>query len=153
MRPVNENDIDPVRSLGTRDKGAEYAPFSFRQIIEFIFLLPLTFVPYVGIPLFLFGTGYRAGPLLSWRYFKLKGFDKKQRNAFIKNKSRKWQYTWFGTVALLLQLIPVLSVFCLFSTAVGSALLAANMEQARSEEQRTAQDTEEELPPPYEDEV
>lgn len=43
-----------------------YGPFSFRQIAEFVILLPLNFVPYFGVPLFLFLTGYRAGPLQHW---------------------------------------------------------------------------------------
>lgn len=72
-RQVIENieETDPVQRLGEREKGAEFAPFSFRQIIEFIVLLPLNFVPYAGIPLFLLATGYRAGPLVNWRYCKL----------------------------------------------------------------------------------
>ena len=70
-RVVSEdiNEVDPLSRLGPREKGAEFAPFSFRQIIEFILLLPLNFVPFVGVPLFLLATGYRAGPLINWRYF------------------------------------------------------------------------------------
>lgn len=37
----------------------------------------------------------------------------------------------FGTVALLLQLIPPLSMFFLMSTAVGSALWAVDIETKR----------------------
>jgi len=55
--------------------------------------LPLNFVPWVGVPLFLVLTGYRAGPLLMWRFFALKGFTKKERNVYIKR--RKWSYTWY----------------------------------------------------------
>ena len=73
-RPITEDidEADPVRRLGAREKGAKFAPFSFRQIIEFIILLPLNFVPYAGIPLFLLATGYRAGPLINWRYFAVR---------------------------------------------------------------------------------
>jgi hypothetical protein len=49
-------------------------------------------VPYVGVPLFLLLTGYRAGPLQHWRYFNLLGYDRKQRNAAISR--RRWEYTW-----------------------------------------------------------
>ncbi len=41
----------------------------------------------------------------------------------------------FGTMALLLQLVPVLSMFFLLTTAAGSALWVADMEdRSRSEE-------------------
>jgi hypothetical protein len=93
FRPVSEDSLnDPVRRLGKPTRSSVYGPFSFRQIAEFVILLPLNFVPYVGVPLFLLLTGYRAGPLQHWRYFKLREFDKKQRNAYIKKK--RWEYTW-----------------------------------------------------------
>jgi len=152
VRAVNRDEGDPVRSLGPRDKGAEYAPFSFRQVLEFLILLPLNFVPFVGVPIFLLATGYRAGPLLGWRYFKLRGFDKKQRKAFVRDKSRRWQYTWFGTMALILQLVPVLSLFFLLSTAAGSALWAVDLERAGHADEHVGTD-DPDAPPPYEDEV
>lgn len=95
-RPVNpdeEGELDALRRLGRPIRKAQYAPFSFRQIMEFVVFLPLNFVPWVGVPLFLVLTGYRAGPLLMWRYFALRGFTKKERNAYIKR--RKWSYTWY----------------------------------------------------------
>jgi hypothetical protein len=93
FRPVSEDALnDPVRRLGKPTRSSVYGPFSFRQIAEFVVLLPLNFVPYVGVPLFLLLTGYRAGPLQHWRYFKLRDFDKKQRNAYIRKK--RWEYTW-----------------------------------------------------------
>lgn len=110
-RPISEDidEADPYKRLGPRDKGAQYAPFSFRQIFEFVLFLPLNFVPFVGVPLFLLLTGYRAGPLLNWRYFALKEFTKKQRNQYIKSRKRRWEYMWFGTTYMILQLIPVRS--------------------------------------------
>lgn len=79
--------------------------------------------------MFLILTGYRAGPLQHWRYFHLLEFTKKERNAFI--KKRRLPYTWFGTVALLLQLVPVLSMLFLLTTAAGSALWVAKLEAKR----------------------
>lgn len=93
FRPVSDDStIDPVRRLGKPTKSSVYGPFSFRQIAEFVILLPLNFVPFFGVPLFLLLTGYRAGPLQHWRYFKLLDFTKKERNAFVKR--RRWQYLW-----------------------------------------------------------
>jgi hypothetical protein len=129
-RPVSEESLNnPVQRLGKPTKSSVYGPFSFRQIAEFVLLLPLNFVPYIGVPLFLFLTGYRAGPLQHWRYFKILEFNKKQRNAFIKR--RQFQYTWYGAVYLLLQLIPGLSMVFLLTAAASSALWAADLEMQR----------------------
>lgn len=92
--------------------------------------------------------GYRAGPLHHWRYFKLLGLTKKERNAFIKR--RKLRYTWFGTIALLLQLIPVLSMFFLLTTAVGSALWVVRLEKAKRHQEGQVEGYQDD-PPPYED--
>ena len=120
---------DPVKQLGEPTTSAIYSPFSLRQILEFIFFLPLNFVPVAGTPMFLILTGYRAGPFHHWRYFKLLNFTKKERKTFIKRRQLK--YTWFGTVALLLQLIPVLSMLFLLTTAAGSALWVVKLEGKR----------------------
>ncbi|KAF2106302.1 hypothetical protein BDV96DRAFT_617436 [Lophiotrema nucula] len=138
FRPVAEESLnDPVRRLGTPTRSSVYGPFSFRQIAEFIILLPLNFVPFFGVPIFLLLTGYRAGPLQHWRYFKLLDFDRKQRNAFA--KKRRWQYTWYGAVYLLLQLTPVLSMFFLLTAATSSALWAADLETERRRQEAVAQ--------------
>jgi len=138
-RTVSEDALnDPVRRLGRPTRASVYAPFSLRQIAEFIVLLPINFVPYVGVPLFLLLTGYRAGPLQHWRYFNLLGYDRKQRNAAISR--RRWEYTWYGTVYLFLQLVPPFSMFFLLTAAVSSALWAADLEKAhRGQEERVAQ--------------
>jgi hypothetical protein len=85
-RPVAEEGDNPVMRLGKPTRSSIYAPFSFRQIFEFIVFLPLNLIPGVGVPIFLFLTGYRAGPFHHWRYFKFLEFDRKQRNAFIKKR-------------------------------------------------------------------
>lgn len=120
---------DPVKRLGKPERPAIYAPFSFRQILEFVVLLPLNLIPVAGTPIFLVLTGYRAGPFHHWRYFNLLGFSKKERKAYIKRKQLK--YTWFGTSSLLLQLVPVLSMLFLLTTATGSALWVVKLEEAR----------------------
>ena len=150
-RVVSEDidESDPVKRLGARDKGATFAPFSFRQILEFVLFLPLNFVPFAGVPLFLLATGYRAGPLLNWRYYALKEFTKKERKEFIHTKKRKWEYMWFGAFYMLLQLVPVLSIFFLFTSAAGSALWSVRIERKNADRQFIPDD---ELPPEYTDE-
>jgi len=83
-----------VKMLGKPTQSAVYAPFSFRQIAEFILFLPLNFIPIIGTPFFLLLTGARAGPFHHWRYFKLRGLTKKERNNEI--RTRKWKYTWYA---------------------------------------------------------
>ncbi|KAK5008269.1 hypothetical protein LTR16_004363 [Cryomyces antarcticus] len=134
MRPVEDALLsgeyaNPVRRLGRPTKASVYAPFSLRQIVEFVVLLPLNFVPFVGVPLFLLLTGYRAGPFQHWRYFKLRALSRSERDAEV--GKRRPSYTWFGTVALLLQLVPVLSMLFLLTTAAGAALWAARLEEEK----------------------
>lgn len=138
-RFLDRDGENAVKMLGKPTISAVYSPFSLRQIIEFIVLLPLNFVPVAGVPIFLILTGYRAGPFHHWRYFKLLGFTKKERNNFI--KQRKVRYMWFGTVALLLQLVPVLSMFFLLTTAAGSGLWVAKIEKARRARESLVEDT------------
>lgn len=135
-RILQSEGSDPVKQLGKPTTSAVYSPFSLRQIAEFIFFLPLNLIPVGGTPAFLVLTGYRAGPLQHWRYFKLLGLTKKERQAVI--KKRKLRYTWFGTVALLLQLVPVLSMLFLLTTAAGSALWAVKLEIERLESESDA---------------
>lgn len=84
---------DVVKRLGKPTHSAVYAPFSLRQIVEFIILLPLNFIPVAGTPMFLVLTGYRAGPFHHWRYFQLLDLSKQQRKQRI--RGRQLQYTTF----------------------------------------------------------
>ncbi|CAK5266911.1 unnamed protein product [Mycena citricolor] len=128
-RAIIHNAPNPVKQLGRPIKSAVYSPFSFRLTIEFILFLPLTFIPIIGGPLYCLALGRRAGPYQHWRYFKLRGFTRMQRDEWIREK--RWKYTWFGMVALLLQLVPVLSMVFLMTTAAGAALWAADLERKR----------------------
>ena len=145
-RVIDSSAKNAVKSLGKPSGSAIYSPFSFRQILEFIVFLPINFIPFVGVPIFLIITGYRAGPFHHWRYFKLLGMNKKERNEYI--KQRQLKYTWFGVVALALQLVPVLQMFFLLTTAAGSGLWAAKMEKARRKRQAAPPQS---TPEPYQD--
>lgn len=90
-RVLHTDGETPVKMLGKPTTSAVYAPFSLRQIVEFIVLLPLNFIPVAGVPLFLLLTGYRAGPFHHWRYFQLLDMTKKQRKEYI--KKRQLSYT------------------------------------------------------------
>lgn len=128
-RILYEDAPNVVKSLGKPTTSAIYSPFSFRQIAEFVLFLPLNLIPVVGVPFFLLLTGARGGPLHHYRYFKLRNLSRKQKQDEI--HQRRWKYTWFGTVALCLQLVPVLSMFFLLTTAVGSALWVVKLEEQK----------------------
>ncbi|KAJ7759458.1 hypothetical protein DFH07DRAFT_446559 [Mycena maculata] len=133
-RHIIADGADPVKQLGAPIKSAVFSPFSFRLTLEFILFLPLTFIPIGGGPLYCMVLGRRAGPFQHWRYFKLLGLNSKQRASFV--KKRQWKYTWFGMVALLLQLIPVFSMLFLLTTAAGAALWAADLSRKKAREQQ-----------------
>lgn len=135
-REILSEEPTPLRKLGKPLSKAQYAPFSFRQICEFVVFLPINLIPFVGTPIFLILTGYRGGPLLHTRYFHLLGLKRRQRRRYV--RSKKWSYTWFGTAALMLQLVPVLSMFFLLTTAAGAALWAADLNKREEEAQTQA---------------
>ncbi|TPX12521.1 uncharacterized protein E0L32_000698 [Thyridium curvatum] len=121
-----------VKMLGKPTSPAAYSPWSLVQIAELIFFLPLNLVPYVGTPAFIIITGTRLGKLAHYRWFKLRGMDRSARNAEI--RSRSWEYAWFGTVAMILELVPVLSLFFLLTTTTGAAMWVARMEREARED-------------------
>lgn len=116
-----------VKMLGKPTTRAEYNPWSFTQIFEMIVCLPLNLIPYVGTPLFIMITGARLGKLSHWRWFKLRGVSKKdmKRELYFK----RWEYLWFGTVAMVLNLIPVFSLFFLLTSSAAAAIWAAKLEE------------------------
>ncbi|KAK4235360.1 outer spore wall protein RRT8 [Achaetomium macrosporum] len=116
-----------VRMLGKPTSRAEYQPWSLIQIIELVVFLPLNLVPYVGTPAFIMITGLRLGKLSHHRWFKLRGLNKKEAKREL--KARRWEYLWFGTVAMVLELVPILSFFFLLTTTAGAALWVAKMEE------------------------
>lgn len=118
---------NPVKMLGKPTTRAEYQPWSMTQIVELIVFLPLNLVPYVGTPAFIMITGARLGKLSHYRWFKLRGLDKKEMKREL--SLRAWEYLWFGTVAMVLELIPVLNFFFLLTTTAGAALWVAKMEE------------------------
>lgn len=168
-----------VKMLGKPTSRAEYAPWSFVQIFELVVYLPLNFIPVVGSPLYIIITGRRLGKLSFHRWYKLRGLSRRER----KQEADKyaWDFVWFGTIAMILELVPLLAFFFLLTTTTGCALWVSRLEkktrgwsngdgQARAEEgqvQRGIEGTpaglqeasgrtgatvaEDEPPPPYSD--
>ncbi|SPO05103.1 uncharacterized protein DNG_07788 [Cephalotrichum gorgonifer] len=135
-----------VKALGKPTSSAVYTPWSLKQMVELVVFLPLNLIPVVGTPAFILITGSRLGKLSHYRWFKLRGLDKKQTKAEI--KKRAWEYLWFGTVAMILELIPVLSLVFLFTTTSGAALFAARLEEEIERSQHSSEEDLESNTPP-----
>lgn len=159
-----------VKMLGKPTSRAEYTPWSFVQIFELVVCLPLTFIPIVGAPAYIIITGTRLGKLSHHRWFKLRGLSRRERKEEAKKYS--WDYVWFGTMAMILELIPLLSFFFLLTTTAGCGLWVSKLENkargrpneegSRAEEGRAvpsessgrdgvAVEERDEPPPPYSD--
>jgi hypothetical protein len=118
-----------VKMLGKPTSPAIYTPWSIIQIVELIVFLPLNLVPFVGTPAFIIITGTRLGKLSHYRFFQLRGFSKEEKKREIRKFA--WEDVWFGTMAMILELIPVFSLFFLLTTTVGAALWTAQIEEER----------------------
>lgn len=112
-------------------KISPYLRFSCRLVLEFLCFFPLSFIPLVGVWLFIALSAYHLGPLAHYRYFQLQGMNKGERKEEI--QKRKWRYWLFGCGHLALQMVPVLSIFFLFTTAVGAGLWAVRLEEEEEE--------------------
>lgn len=120
-----------VKMLGKPTSPACFNPWSTIQIVELVFFLPLNLIPYVGTIAFIVITGTRLGKLSHHRWFQLRGLSKAAQKDEIKRL--EWDCVFFGTMAMILELVPVLSFFFLLTTAAGSAIWAADLEKARRE--------------------
>lgn len=134
-----------VKMLGKPTSRAEYTPWSFIQIFELVVYLPLNLIPVVGSPAYIIITGARLGKLSFHRWYKLRGLTRRERK--VENKKHSWGFVWFGTVAMVLELVPLLAFFFLLTSSAGCGLWVAKMEkksrgwtedpEARIEEGRT----------------
>lgn len=101
--------------------------FSVESLVRYLIRLPLNFIPVVGTVIFLMVQGRETGPAMHERYFSLKGYTKAQKEEFINRN--KAGYMVFGAVCTLLQLVPLASVFFLYTDVVGAALWAVDLER------------------------
>lgn len=113
--------------LGKPTSRAEYTPWSFVQIFELVVYLPLNLIPVVGSPAYIIITGARLGKLSFHRWYKLRGLSRRERKA--EDKKHAWGFVWFGTVAMILELVPLLAFFFLLTSSAGCGLWVAKMEK------------------------
>ncbi|KIJ40386.1 hypothetical protein M422DRAFT_173650 [Sphaerobolus stellatus SS14] len=101
--------------------------FSPAQFIQYLAFLPLNLIPVVGTVAFLIAQGRKSGPGFHTRYYQLKKVDGAQKDQQI--QERKGGYIAFGTAAMALNLIPFASIFFTFTSTVGAALWAVDIEK------------------------
>lgn len=117
---------DPIGRLGKIVKGP-FKKFTPKALIRYIMYLPLNFIPVVGTVIFILLQGRTRGHFVHDRYFQLKGWSSYQQEDWLARHTGP--YTTFGTIATLLEMIPLLSMFFAFTNTVGAALWAADIEQ------------------------
>jgi len=123
LRSGNFN--DPIAKLGKLVK-SPFEKFTPTALVRYVMYLPLNFIPVVGTVIFVLLQGRTRGNSVHTRYFQLKNWSKSQQQEWLKENTAP--YTAFGTVATLLELIPVASIFFSFTNTTGAALWAADIE-------------------------
>lgn len=115
-----------------------FEKFTPKALIRYFMYLPLNFIPVVGTAVFVFIQGRNRGKSAHSRYFSLKGWNAKQSERF--TSEHVGPYTAFGTVATLIELVPVVSILFSFTNTVGAALWAADIEKSEGDMTTTGHD-------------
>lgn len=119
---------DPMARLG-KLVTAPFAKFAPAAIIRYLMYLPLNFIPVVGTIIFILLQGKNYGPRVHSRYFTLKGMSKQRREEVV--EERRAAYTSFGTIAVLLEMVPIAGILFAFTNVTGAALWAADLEKGQ----------------------
>lgn len=108
-----------------------FARFTPSAIVRYFMYLPLNFIPIVGTVMFVLLQGKRRGPASHSRYFQLKGMSKQRREEWV--EQRQGAYTSFGTIATLLEMVPIAGILFAFTNTTGAALWAAELEKTSND--------------------
>jgi len=107
-----------------------FEKFTIKNLVSYLIWLPINFIPIIGTMAFIVVQGRRLAPAYHARYFQLKNYNEIQKKNFV--AMNKPAYIAFGTVSMLLQLVPIVSVFFAYTNTVGAALWAIDIEKGRS---------------------
>lgn len=107
-------------------------------ILRGIALLGISSIPYIGPLIVAILQASTKGLQSHSRYFALKGFDRRQITAIYRENTG--QYMGYGFVANLLDSIPILNLFFMFTNAIGSALWVVSIEEQIKEIEREPSD-------------
>ncbi|KAK0729677.1 hypothetical protein B0H67DRAFT_4696 [Lasiosphaeris hirsuta] len=121
---------DPIQRLGKIIK-SPFSRFSPKALVRYVMYLPLNFIPVVGTVAFILIQGRSRGSSVHDRYFQLKKWSASKRSNWLSEHTGP--YTAFGTIATVLELVPIASILFSFTNTVGAALWAADIEAKESE--------------------
>ncbi|KAI1472293.1 uncharacterized protein F4812DRAFT_408268 [Daldinia caldariorum] len=121
---------DPIARLGKILKNP-FSKFTPKALVRYVIYLPLNFIPIVGTAIFIILQGRTRGSSVHDRYFQLKGWTSSQQRDWLERHAGP--YATFGTIATLLEMIPIVSMFFTFTNTVGAALWAADIEQRNTQ--------------------
>ncbi|PGH31607.1 hypothetical protein GX50_05597 [[Emmonsia] crescens] len=119
--------MDPIARLGNVIH-KPLAMFSLSSLVRSLLYLPLNMIPVVGTLMYVISQGKRFGPVSHERYFQLKGWDSKKKQAWVTAHSAA--YTSFGAAAFVLEMVPFASLAFAYTNTVGAALWASNLERS-----------------------
>ncbi|KAE8390255.1 hypothetical protein BDV23DRAFT_88606 [Aspergillus alliaceus] len=100
-----------------------------QALLRTLIYLPLNLIPMVGTALYAYTQGKKLGPVAHTRYFQLKGWSEKEKDAWV--EKNRGAYTGLGMASFVLEMIPFASIGFAFTNTVGAALWAADLEKAR----------------------
>lgn len=97
------------------------------RLVLLVVTLPINLLPIVGSVIY----AWLNGTIVAWEYhllfFELKNFTFAQQKAYVTD--HKVQYSAFGMLAVLLEMIPGFGLLFAFTNTVGAALLAVHFEE------------------------
>lgn len=95
-------------------------------ILKVMMIFALNMIPFIGPILVVLFQAPSKGLHAHSRYYSLKGYDQRQIRAIYRENTGA--YMGFGLMALLLEMIPLLSIFFMFTNTIGGALWAISIE-------------------------
>ncbi|TPX65323.1 hypothetical protein SpCBS45565_g05263 [Spizellomyces sp. 'palustris'] len=114
--------------LGCAHAGVWIVYLVVARLLLLLVTAPLHLLPIFGTILFLLLNGYLAAWAQHLHWFDLRGFGFTAGKKFV--RSHRQAYTSFGSVAVLLEMVPVIGMLFMFTNIVGSALWAIDMERS-----------------------
>jgi uncharacterized protein involved in cysteine biosynthesis len=97
------------------------------RVILLIVTSPLNLIPILGTILYIYVNGYYYAWSLHCRYFDLLGLTFSQGKHFV--EENRSDYTKFGIVGVLFEMIPFLNLVTPVTNVIGSALWACDIER------------------------
>eukprot|EP00011_Vannellida_sp_DIVA3-517-6-12_P009240 CAMPEP_0114616126 /NCGR_PEP_ID=MMETSP0168-20121206/6526_1 /TAXON_ID=95228 ORGANISM="Vannella sp., Strain DIVA3 517/6/12" /NCGR_SAMPLE_ID=MMETSP0168 /ASSEMBLY_ACC=CAM_ASM_000044 /LENGTH=391 /DNA_ID=CAMNT_0001827231 /DNA_START=125 /DNA_END=1297 /DNA_ORIENTATION=- len=102
---------------------------SIFSLVLFVVTFPLNFIPVLGTLGFCMINGYFMAWRMQRKYMLRKGLNFKEQTHYV-FRLRPADFLAFGTVCMLLDLIPLIDILLVYTNIVASALWAVDMEKA-----------------------